>query len=328
MTTYKQAGVDIAKSNLFVQRIKKLAPVIGGFSGLYPLDKNHYLSASTDGVGTKLKLAFLLNKHDTVGIDLVAMNVNDIICCGAKPLFFLDYFACSKLDLKVAEQIIKGINEGCRQAGCILLGGETAEMPGFYQEGEYDLAGFTVGLVEKNKVIDGSKIKPGDLIIGLPSSGLHSNGFSLVRKVFSEKELIKFGKEFLTPTRIYVKEILSLITHYPSPITAIRGISHITGGGFYDNIPRILPKNCQARIYKNSWQVPKIFNRIQKKGKIPEKEMFHTFNMGIGMVIIVHKFTSFHHSGSASGMTKVQTLLKNSIIIGEITTGKQEVKLI
>lgn len=333
MVTYKQAGVDIDKGNLFVKKIKKIAPVIGGFSGLYPLDKKYFLSASSDGVGTKLKLAFLLNKHDTVGIDLVAMNVNDVITCGAKPLFFLDYFACSKLDLKVAEQIIKGINEGCRQAGCILLGGETAEMPGFYQEGEYDLAGFTVGLVEKNQVIDGRKIKPGDLIIGLPSSGLHSNGFSLVRKIFSEKELIKLGHQLLTPTRIYVRDVLSLLaTRYS--LLAIKGIVHITGGGFYDNIPRILPKNCQAVIDKKSWQVPEIFRIIQEKGKIPEKEMFRVFNMGIGMVLVVDKFTlnqngsgskSFRHSGSASGMTKVQKLLKDSIIIGEITTGKREV---
>ncbi len=309
MTTYKQAGVNIDIGNLFVKKIKEIAPVIGGFSGLYPLDKKHYLSASSDGVGTKLKLAFLLNKHDTVGIDLVAMNVNDVITCGAKPLFFLDYFACSKLDLRVAEQIIKGINEGCRQASCILLGGETAEMPGFYHQGEYDLAGFTVGLVDKNKVIDGRKIKPGDLIIGLPSSGPHSNGFSLIRKVFSEKELIKYGKELLTPTKIYVKEVLSAISHQPS---AISGIVHITGGGFYDNIPRVLPKNCQAVIDKKSWQVPEIFRIVQDKGKIPEKEMFRVFNMGIGMVVVVDKFKS----------SKVQKLLKKSVVIGEIVSGK------
>jgi phosphoribosylformylglycinamidine cyclo-ligase len=324
MVTYKQAGVDIDKGNLFVKRIKKIAPVIGGFSGLYPLDKKHYLSASSDGVGTKLKLAFLLNKHNTVGVDLVAMNVNDVICCGAKPLFFLDYFACSKLDLKVAEQIIKGINEGCCQADCILLGGETAEMPGFYHEGEYDLAGFTVGLVEKNKVIDGRKIKPGDLIIGLPSSGLHSNGFSLVRKIFSKKELIKYGEELLTPTKIYVKEILSAIRRQPS---AISGIVNITGGGFYDNIPRILPKNCQAVIDKKSWQVPEIFRIIQDKGKIPEKEMFRIFNMGVGMVIIVDKFT-LNRFGSGLISSRVHKLLKNSVIIGKIVSGKQEVKLI
>jgi len=327
MVTYKQAGVDISKGNALVKKIKKFAPAIGFFSGFYPLDtkkyKNPVLVSSSDGVGTKLKLAFLLNKHDTVGIDLVAMNVNDVICCGAKPLFFLDYFACSKLNLKIAEQVIKGINEGCRQADCVLLGGETAEMPGFYKKGEYDLAGFAVGIVEKNKVIDGSKIKPGDIIIGLPSSGLHSNGFSLVRKIFSKNELLKFGPELLTPTRIYVQEVLSLIAHRSLLITAVHGIAHITGGGFIDNIPRILPKrgdylNCQARIYKNSWQVPEIFHLIQKKGKITEKEMYHVFNMGIGLVLVVDKSKSL----------KVQKLLKDSIIIGEITAGKQQIKLI
>ncbi len=348
MVTYKQAGVDISKGNALVKKIKKFAPAIGFFSGFYPLDtkkyKNPVLVSSSDGVGTKLKLAFLLNKHDTVGIDLVAMNVNDIITCGAKPIFFLDYYACSKLDLKVAEPVIKGINEGCRQADCVLLGGETAEMPGFYQQGEYDLAGFAVGIVEKDKIIDGSKIKPGDIIIGLPSSGLHSNGFSLVRKIFSEKELVKYGKELLTPTRIYVQEVLFALR---SSLFAIKGIAHITGGGFLDNIPRILPKNCQARIYKKTWRVPEVFRLIQKKGKIPEKEMFRVFNMGIGMVIIVDppsprlrragKLISFRHSGSlpdkiwqagASGMTKVHKLLKGFVVIGKIVSGKPAIKII
>jgi len=323
MTTYKQAGVDINKGNILVQKIKKLVPEIGGFSGLYPLDKRYYLSASTDGVGTKLKLAFLLNKHDTVGIDLVAMNVNDVICCGAKPLFFLDYYACSKLDLRIAEQVIKGINEGCKQAGCILLGGETAEMPGLYQEGEYDLAGFAVGIVEKDKVIDGRKIKPGDLIIGLPSSGLHSNGFSLVRKIFTENELLKYGRELLTPTKIYVREVMSLlhVTRY-----TLHGICHITGGGFFDNIPRILPKNCQAVVHKNSWQVPEIFRLIQRKGKIPEKEMFRVFNMGIGMVLVVSPtFVRGLHSHSWG---KVRRGGQEPKIIGEIIRGEQAIKII
>lgn len=323
MVTYKQAGVDIFKGNQLVKKIKKFAPAIGFFSGFYPLDtkryKNPVLVSSSDGVGTKLKLAFLLNKHDTVGIDLVAMNVNDIITCGAKPIFFLDYYACSKLDLKIAEKVIKGINEGCRQADCVLLGGETAEMPGFYQQGEYDLAGFAVGIVEKDKIIDGSKVKPGDLVIGLPSSGLHSNGFSLVRKIFSKKELLKLGPQLLTPTKIYVQDVLGLlstINHQPS--TVVKGIAHITGGGFLDNIPRVLPKNCQAVIHKKSWQVPEIFRLIQEKGKISEKEMFRVFNMGIGMVLVVEKSNSL----------RVQKLLKGSVVIGEVVRGKPAIKII
>ncbi|PIU83973.1 MAG: phosphoribosylformylglycinamidine cyclo-ligase [Elusimicrobia bacterium CG06_land_8_20_14_3_00_38_11] len=314
MITYKKSGVDIDKASKLVSWIKKISPKIGKFSGLFPIDKKRFISASCDGVGTKLKIAQFLNKHDTIGIDLVAMNVNDIICCGAKPLFFLDYFACGNLDLKIAKDVIKGIRVGCQQAGCELLGGETAEMPGFYKPGEYDLAGFAVGIVDREKVIDGSKIKHGDLIIGLPSNGLHSNGFSLVRKIFSEKEIRKFGDELLNPTRIYVKNIHSLLTTRHSLIT---GISHITGGGFYDNIVRILPKNCKAIIHNNSWTVPDIFKIIQDKGKIEDKEMYRTFNMGIGMVLIVR-----------SPKFKFQRLLKNSIVIGEIVKDKRGVEII
>ncbi len=315
MITYKKSGVNIDKANELVNWIKKMSPKIGGFSGLFPIDNKRFISASCDGVGTKLKIAQILNKHDTIGIDLVAMNVNDVICCGAKPLFFLDYFACGELDLKIAKDVISGIKEGCRQASCELLGGETAEMPGFYRHGEYDLAGFAVGTVDRKNVIDGSKIKNGDLIIGLPSSGLHSNGFSLVRKVFSEKEIKKYGKELLMPTKIYVKEVLSVI-HHSSFV--IHGICHITGGGFYDNIERILPKNLKTVIHKNNWSVPEIFKIIQDKGKIEDKEMYRTFNMGIGMVVIVQECKR----------AEVQKLLKDSIVIGEIVRGKKGVELV
>lgn len=312
MITYKKSGVDIDKANEFVNWIKKLSPEIGGFSGLFPISKNMFLSASCDGVGTKLKIAQLLNKHNSIGIDLVAMNVNDIICCGANPLFFLDYYSCGKLNLKIAKDVISGIKNGCNEAGCVLLGGETAEMPGFYKKDKYDLAGFAVGTVEKKNIINGSKIKKGDLIIGLPSSGLHSNGFSLVRKVFSEREIKKYGNELLKPTRIYVKEVLSAIGNRQSAIT---GISHITGGGFYDNIVRILPKNCKAVIHKNNWNVSEIFKIIQKKGNVSDKEMYRTFNMGVGMVLIVNSPQSIIHS------------IKDSVVIGEITKGRKMVEI-
>ena len=312
---YKKSGVDIDKANKLVNWIKKRAPKIGGFSGLFPIDKKKFISAGCDGVGTKLKIAQILNKHDTIGIDLVAMNVNDVICCGAKPLFFLDYFACGKLDLKIARSVISGIKKGCELAGCELLGGETAEMPGFYRKKEYDLAGFAVGIVEKKNVIDGSKIKNGDLLVGLPSSGLHSNGFSLVRKIYSKKEIKKYGDILLRPTKIYVRKVLSTI--HDSRFT-IHGICHITGGGFYDNIERMLPKNCKAVIHKNSWSLPDIFKIIQDKGKISDTEMYRTFNMGIGMVLIVQRERG----------TEGQRLLKDSIVIGEIVKGKKGVELI
>jgi phosphoribosylformylglycinamidine cyclo-ligase len=321
VTTYKQAGVDIDAGNRLVRIIKKIAPSVGGFSGFYPLKKtNYYLAASSDGVGTKLKLAFMLNKHDTVGIDLVAMNVNDIICSGAKPIFFLDYFACGRLKLNTSAGVIKGISKGCNQAGCILLGGETAEMPGFYRKGEYDLAGFAVGVIERNRVIDGSKIKPGNVVIGLPSSGLHSNGFSLVHKIFSKKGLKRYGKVLLQPTKIYVREILRAL----SASGQIKGIAHITGGGFYDNIRRILPKNCRVVIKKYKpdgtpvWKIHEIFRIIQKKGNISEKEMYRVFNMGIGMVLVADRSVG----------VRLQKLLKGSKIIGEVTSGNKEVKII
>ena len=317
--TYKKSGVDIDTANKFVENIKKFAPKIGGFSGLFPIDlkkyKNPQIVAATDGVGTKLKIANIIKKHDTVGIDLVAMNVNDIICCGAEPVLFLDYFATGKLKLSIAENVIKGIAEGCRQANCILLGGETAEMPGFYSNDEYDLAGFAVGIVDKNKVIDGSRIKSGDVMIGLPSSGLHSNGFSLVRKALSPADQKRFAKVLLTPTKIYVREVLSIIKKYPS---AIKGMAHITGGGFYDNIVRVFPDNTLGVIYKDRWQVPPIFKYIQQKGKITDKEIYRVLNMSIGMVLIT----------TPADAKNVQKIIKNAVIIGEIFNGKKEIRVI
>jgi phosphoribosylformylglycinamidine cyclo-ligase len=312
MTTYKEAGVDIDKANKFVDWIKRQIPQVGFFSGFYKIDKNRYLVATTDGVGTKLKIAQLVNKHDTVGIDLVAMNVNDIITCGAKPLFFLDYIACGKVELNVLKQIMKGIIKGCKIAECKILGGETAEMPGMYDVSEYDLAGFACGVVEKQNLIVGENIKPGNKIIGLFSSGLHSNGYSLVRKVFSQEEQIKYSKEFLKPTKIYVKEILELLKNF-KPNKDVKGIVNITGGGFYDNIVRILPKNTKAIINKNSWKPYKIFDLIQKKGNISDKEMYRTFNMGIGMTIVV--------DGRVSD--KIIKFFNNqAVLIGEITNSK------
>jgi len=315
MVTYKEAGVDIKKAEKLVKRIKRIAPWIGGFSGLFPIELGRYkkplLVASTDGVGTKLKIAQLIRKHDTVGIDLVAMGVNDVITCGAKPLFFLDYFATGKIELGVAQEVIKGIYKGCLESGCRLLGGETAEMPGFYKPGEYDLAGFCVGIVEEKEVIDGREIEPGDIIFGLPSSGLHSNGFSLVRKIFSERELRSLSKELLKPTKIYVKDMLSVRS-------IVRGIAHITGGGFTDNIPRILPQRCQALIYKGSWKVPEIFELIQKKGKIEEEEMFHTFNMGIGMILIV----------PPDKRKRLLSRLPQARPIGKVVSGRRQVNIV
>ncbi len=304
--TYKDAGVDIAAGNHFVNLIKPLVKKtsrpevltdIGGFGGLFSLNSNKYqrpvLVAATDGVGTKLKLAFLLEKHDTVGIDLVAMCVNDIIVQGAEPLFFLDYLATAKLEPEKAVEILKGIAEGCKQANCALLGGETAEMPGMYTGEEYDLAGFSVGVVDNDKIIDGATITKGDQIIGIASSGLHSNGFSLARKIFLETLKLDLGATpagldkplgdtLLEPTRIYVKSILNLLRDFN-----IKGIAHITGGGLLENIPRILPKHCKAVIEKDSWSKPAIFEMLREGGNIPEHEMYRTFNYGIGMILVV-----------------------------------------
>ncbi|PKI73699.1 hypothetical protein CRG98_005940 [Punica granatum] len=289
--SYKKAGVDIDAGSELVRRIAKMAPGIGGFGGLFPFGDS-YLVAGTDGVGTKLKLAFETGLHETIGIDLVAMSVNDIVTSGAKPLFFLDYFATSSLDVDLAEKVIKGIVDGCEQSGCVLLGGETAEMPDFYKEGEYDLSGFAVGSVDKGSVIDGRDIVAGDVLIGLPSSGVHSNGFSLVRRVVARSGLslkdllpggdVTLGEALMAPTVIYVKQVLDLISR-----GGVKGIAHITGGGFTDNIPRVFPKGLGAVINKNSWPVPQLFKWMQEVGNIEDSEMRRTFNMGIGMVLVV-----------------------------------------
>lgn len=304
--TYKSAGVDVDAGNDFIKRIKPMVKStfrpevmtdIGGFGSLFSLNMEKYkrpiLVSSTDGVGTKLKVAFMMERHDTIGIDLVAMCINDIITLGAEPLFFLDYISTSKLIPKREEQIIKGIIDGCKDANCSLIGGETAEMPSFYRDGEYDLVGFAVGVVDNDKIIDGSTITVGDKLIGIASNGLHSNGYSLVRSILFDQlnlninsEVKEFqapiGEELLKPTKIYAKTILNLTRDFN-----IHGISHITGGGLLENISRILPKGCQAKIHKESWKVPSLFTFIKEKGNISEKEMFRTFNNGIGMVIMV-----------------------------------------
>ncbi|UMZ74538.1 phosphoribosylformylglycinamidine cyclo-ligase [Natranaerofaba carboxydovora] len=308
--SYKKAGVDIEAGQDAVDRIKKITDSnaddrvisgIGGFGGLYSLGgayKDPVLVAATDGVGTKLRLAFKTGIYDTIGKDLVAMCVNDVLCQGAKPLFFLDYLATGKLDPGQVEEIIKGIDSACREAGCALLGGETAEMPGFYPPGEFDVAGFTVGGVERDKIVDGKGIKDGDVLIGLPSTGIHSNGYSLVRKVLLEEEggggkyslqdtppeLDRpLGEELLEPTRIYVKEVGSLLNED----IEIKGMAHITGGGLVENISRILPEGLAAFLDESSWEEPSIFNLIQKEGNISKQEMRRTFNLGIGFVLIL-----------------------------------------
>ncbi len=291
--SYRDAGVDIDAGDALVEAIKPFArrtlrpevlAGIGGFGGLCEIPKKYrqpVLVSGTDGVGTKLKLAFALGRHDTVGIDLVAMSVNDVLVQGAEPLFFLDYFACGRLDQRVAAEVIKGIARGCELAGCALLGGETAEMPGMYPEGEYDLAGFCVGVVEKAAILDGRSIRPGDTILGLASSGAHSNGYSLIRRIL---ERAQPGPELdlLEPTRIYVKPVLALLER-----VAVKGLAHITGGGITGNIPRTLPPGTRARIDKASWPRPPVFDWLQRAGNVAEEEMFRVFNCGIGMALVV-----------------------------------------
>lgn len=292
---YKDSGVDIhagykavelMKTHIAKTMVKGVCGDIGGFGGLFELDitgmTKPVLVSGTDGVGTKLKLAFSLDKHDTIGIDCVAMCVNDIICAGAKPLFFLDYIACGKNIPTKIEQIVKGVCDGCVQSGAALIGGETAEMPGFYPIDEYDLAGYCTGIVDKDAIIDNSKISEGDVIIGLASSGVHSNGFSLVRKVFDIEKDKALAKELLVPTKIYVKPVLALLKEIN-----VKGISHITGGGFYENIPRMLPNGICAEIERKSVKVLPIFEKLAKDGNIGEESMFNTFNMGVGMAIVV-----------------------------------------
>jgi len=334
--TYKKSGVDIAAAGIFKARIKTLVRKsfrpevlkdIGGFGSFFRLAKAKFkdpiLVSSADGVGTKLKIACLADKHDTVGIDAVGMNVNDILCTGAEPLFFLDYIAYSKVKEEVLVDVVRGINNGCIESGCSLIGGETAQMPGMYKEGEYDVAGFCVGVVEREKVIEGSKIKAGDAVIGLESNGLHSNGFSLVRKVLTESELKRMSRELLKPTRIYVKPVLSLLRSQASGLRPqIKGIAHITGGAFYDKIARILPDNVDVRIRRGSWNVPQIFRLIQAKGNIADKEMYYTLNMGVGMVLIVAP------SASKTIISRLKQFKLKSWIIGEVVKGKKKVEII
>ncbi len=302
--TYRDAGVDIEAGDALVEQIKPFAKRtmrpevlagIGGFGSLFEMPKkfkNPVLVSGTDGVGTKLKLAFELNKHDTVGIDLVAMSVNDILVQGAEPLFFLDYFACGKLEVGTAAQVIKGIAEGCEQSGCALVGGETAEMPGMYPAGEYDLAGFAVGCVDKANIINGTTIAVGDVLLGLASSGAHSNGYSLIRKLITNSGIDfesdfhgrKFKDVVMAPTKIYVKSLLKLIETLP-----VKGMAHITGGGITENVPRVLPAGLTAEISKTSWALPPLFQWLQTQGNIADIEMYKTFNCGIGMVVIVAK---------------------------------------
>ncbi|MBN2427957.1 MAG: phosphoribosylformylglycinamidine cyclo-ligase [Deltaproteobacteria bacterium] len=332
---YKNAGVDIDAGNRFVQMIKPLVKTtfrpevhadIGGFGGLFSLNSGKYekpvLVSSTDGVGTKLKIAFLMDKHDTIGIDLVAMCVNDIIVQGAEPLFFLDYLATGKLSPEKSYEIVKGIAEGCKEAGCALIGGETAELPDMYAEGEYDLAGFSVGVVDSNKIVDGSSVRVGDTVIGLASSGLHSNGYSLARKVLLEKMALSLeavpadlgrslGDELLMPTRIYIRTVLNLLRDFD-----VKGMAHITGGGLLENIPRILPKNCLVHLDKSSWEIPPIFELIRQGGNVDENEMFRTFNCGIGMILIVPQEETDDILGRLKGLDETASL------IGEVRAAK------
>lgn len=326
--TYKKAGVDIDKADAFVRKIKPLLQrtsrpevlgKIGGFSGLFQPRlqrvKDPVLVSGTDGVGTKLLLAKLLDKYSTIGIDLVAMCVNDVVVSGAEPLLFLDYIACGRLDVEILHELMKGIAKGCRMSGCALIGGETAELPGMYAKEQIDLAGFCVGMVSRARIIDGRTCRKGDKVLGLASSGIHSNGFSLVRKVFNERELKgPLGRELLKPTRIYVKPLLQLFKH-----VNIKGLAHITGGGFFENIPRTLPPQMSVRIQKGSWRIPSVFKKIQAKGRIPDPEMFRTFNMGVGMVMIL----------SPQSVTRALPLLDEmglkAWIIGEVTEGDERV---
>ena len=335
--TYKDAGVDIEAGNRFVDMIKPLVKSttrpevltdIGGFGGLFSLNKDKYnspvLVSSTDGVGTKLKLAFELDRHNTVGIDLVAMCVNDLIVQGAEPLFFLDYLATGMLAPEKAAEVVEGIAEGCRQAGCALIGGETAELPGFYSDGEYDLAGFTVGVVDRDAIIDGSTIQVGDAIIGIASNGLHSNGYSLARRIADERveggldavlpEIGEpLGHALLRPTRIYVKTILNLIRDF-----TLKGMAHITGGGLLENVPRVLPRHCKAVIKKDSWPKLPLFEVLREAGNLEEKELYRTFNYGVGMVLVVPR------DSADDILSRIQGLGEKAYLIGEIAASDDQ----
>jgi phosphoribosylformylglycinamidine cyclo-ligase len=335
--SYKNAGVDIDKADAFVQSIRPLVKAthrtgvigeIGGFGGLFHLDvekyRNPVLVSATDGVGTKIKIAVMMDRHHTIGIDLVAMCVNDIITCGATPLFFLDYLAMGQLSTETAIQIVEGITAGCRQARCSLIGGETAEMPGMYQPGDYDLAGFVVGVVERDQLVDGSDIAVGHCLIGVASSGLHANGYSLVRKVLLEQHQFSLtdeipgledtlGEELLKPTRIYVETVLNLLRDF-----SLSGICHITGGGLSGNLPRILPRSCQAVINLDSWPVPPIFRILQEKGNITQPEMLRTFNNGIGLVLAIPA------EQKTDVLLRLQGLQEEAYVIGDIVARKND----
>ncbi|WP_145949988.1 phosphoribosylformylglycinamidine cyclo-ligase [Paenibacillus sp. Y412MC10] len=335
---YKNAGVDIAAGNEAVERMKKhvkrtfrpeVMTDLGGFGALFGLNKDKYeepvLVSGTDGVGTKLKIAFTMDRHDTIGIDAVAMCVNDIVVQGAEPLFFLDYLACDKVVPEKIEAIVAGIAEGCHQSGCALIGGETAEMPGMYAEGEYDIAGFTVGVVDKSKIINGASIAPGDTVIGIASSGVHSNGFSLVRKLLLEQSGYslhdeipelggKLGDVLLTPTKIYVKPLLALLEK-----VNVKGMAHITGGGFIENIPRMLPANVNVDIRYGSWPILPIFELMQNKGSIANRDMFTTFNMGIGLVLVVSE------GDAQQALELLKASGEEAYIIGSVTPGESVV---
>ncbi|MDQ7055485.1 MAG: phosphoribosylformylglycinamidine cyclo-ligase [Persephonella sp.] len=340
MLSYKDAGVDIEKADQFVQQIKDFVKKtfnkdvitsIGGFAGAYLLEVAKYrqpvITSSTDGVGTKLKIAQIMDKHDTIGIDLVAMCVNDLVTTTSKPLFFLDYFATGKLKPEVAVSVIKGIAEGCKQSECALIGGETAEMPGMYKEGEYDLAGFAVGVVEKEKMLDCSKTAEGDVLIGIASSGVHSNGYSLIRKIVELKKcsyndhVEEFGKtlgeELLTPTKIYVKTVLKL-----AESVDIHAVAHITGGGIPGNLIRVINKGLKAVIKKDSWDIPPVFNWIQKEGDVPQEEMFRTFNMGIGMIVAVPQ------KDVDRALNIIRETGEKVYVIGELKIGERSVDII
>jgi phosphoribosylformylglycinamidine cyclo-ligase len=321
MITYKKSGVDIKLADKFTEFLEKKSKAIGGFAGLLPVPELHNkysIVASTDGVGTKLKLAFLLDRHDTIGIDLVAMCVNDLLCCGARPMLFLDYYATGRLDLARSKKIINGVLEGCRQGESALLGGETAEMPSFYQPGEYDLAGFSVGIVKNSEVLDGRKVRPGDLLVGLPSTGFHSNGFSLIRKVLADRgKLKKYAARLLTPTKIYVKDMNRLRAALRRQKRDVLALAHITGAGIPGNLPRVLPRNIGAIVHKDAWKVPSIMREVQRLGGIPEADMWDSFNMGIGMIAVMRP---------DAVKTALRTL-KGSVVIGETVKGKNEVVL-
>ena len=337
---YAAAGVDITAGYRAVELMKKhiaqtmtpgVCSDVGGFGGLFELDltgiRRPVLVSGTDGVGTKLKLAFLMDKHDTVGVDCVAMCVNDIICCGAKPLFFLDYIACGKNVPERIEQIVKGVCDGCVQAGCALIGGETAEMPGFYPENEYDLAGYSTGVVDRDRILNNAETEPGDVVIALPSSGVHSNGFSLVRKVFDVEHTDltapvealggkSLGETLLTPTRIYVKPVLALMEKI-----RVKGVSHITGGGFYENIPRMIPEGLCARIREKDVRVLPIFDLIERVGGVSRRDMFNTFNMGVGMCLTV----SAKDADAALAVLREQG--EDAYVLGEIVRGERRIEL-